>query len=86
MLWRLRSKRPRIEQLTLDCARVSGLLLQSRTRFDQNRAFLGLAVYAFEGLFRIEVGYLNVFLSREPNRLAHVLSLNFFVSHGGRSR
>ena len=52
--------------------------------FDQNRAFLGLAVYAFGALFRTEVGYLNVFLSREPNRLAHVLSLNFFVSFGGR--
>lgn len=126
------------EQLTLNCTRVSGLLLQSRSRFeqrfqkgssgtahrfrqfvrlnyrpkqrvpvgvaffdevfvgiegagwakqgfDQNRAFLGLAVYAFERLFRVEAGYLNVFLSRQPNRLAHVLSLNFFVSYGGRS-
>lgn len=125
------------EQLTLDCRRVVGLLIQSRTRFeqrfqpassgtahrfrqfarlnyrpdprvpvgiaffdevffgingarwakqgfDQNRAFLGLAVYAFDALFRTEVGYLNVFLSRQPNRLAHVLSLNFFVSFDGR--
>jgi hypothetical protein len=53
--------------------------------FDQNRAFLGLAIFALEALFRVEVGYLNVFLSREPNRIAHVLSLNFFVSYGGRS-
>lgn len=127
------------EQLTLDFRRVSGLLLQSRTRleqrfqtdssgtshrfrefvrlnyrptqrlpigiafydevflgmrgagwakqgFDQNRAFLGLAVFALEALFRVEVGYLNVFLSREPNRIVHALSLNFFVSYGGRSR
>ena len=32
--------------------------------FDQNRAFLGLAVYAFEAIFRVEAGYLNVFLLR----------------------
>ncbi|NNE20634.1 MAG: DUF2490 domain-containing protein [Myxococcales bacterium] len=127
------------EQLTLTSTQVSGLLLQSRTRFeqrfqtgptgtahrfrqfvrlnyrpkqrvpvgiafvdevfvgiqgagwaaqgfDQNRVFLGLAVYAPEALLRVEVGYLNVFLSRQPNRLAHVLSLNFFVSFGGRAR
>lgn len=125
------------EQLTLDWRPVSGLLLQSRTRFeqrfqvgasetahrfrefvrvnyrpkqrlpvgiafydevfvgiqgagwarqgfDQNRAFLGLAVHALEALFRVEVGYLNVYLSREPNRIAHVLSMNLFVSYGGR--
>ena len=52
--------------------------------FDQNRAFLGLAVYAFETLFRVEVGYLNVFLSRETDLLTHTLSLNFFVSFKGR--
>jgi len=48
--------------------------------FDQNRVFLGLAIYAFEKLLRIEVGYLNVYLSRQPNRLTHVLGLNFLVS------
>lgn len=52
--------------------------------FDQNRAFLGLAIYAFEKLFRVEVGYLNVYLSRQQNRLDHVLSINFFVSFTGR--
>lgn len=52
--------------------------------FDQNRVFLGLAVYAFEKLFRVEVGYLNVYLSRQQNRLDHVLSINFFVSFKGR--
>jgi hypothetical protein len=51
--------------------------------FDQNRAFLGLGVYAFEKLFRVEVGYLNVYLSRERNQLAHVLSINFFLSFKG---
>jgi len=58
----------------------------ARQGFDQNRAFLGLAIFALEALFRVEVGYLNVFLSRDPNRMAHALSLNFFVSYGGRSR
>ena len=48
--------------------------------FDQNRVFLGLAIHSFEKLFRTEVGYLNVYLSRQPNRLTHVLSINFFVS------
>jgi len=52
--------------------------------FDQNRVFLGLAIYAFEKLFRVEVGYLNVYLSRQQNRLDHVLSINFFVSFKGR--
>ncbi len=52
--------------------------------FDQNRVFLGLAVYAFEKLFRIETGYLNVFVDRQTNRLEHVLSFNFFVSFKGQ--
>ncbi len=52
--------------------------------FDQNRAFLGLAIYAFEKLFRVEVGYLNVYLSRRSDRLDHVLSVNFLISFKGR--
>ena len=52
--------------------------------FDQNRVFLGPAIYAFESLFRVEVGYLNVYLSRQTNRLDHVLAINFFVSFKGR--
>jgi len=52
--------------------------------FDQNRAFLGLAIYAFEKLFRTEIGYLNVYLSRQPNQLEHILSINFFVSFKGK--
>jgi hypothetical protein len=52
--------------------------------FDQNRVFLGVAIYAFEKLFRIEVGYLNVYLSRQPNRLTHVLGFNFLVSFKGK--
>lgn len=52
--------------------------------FDQNRVFGGLAVYAIESLFRVEVGYLNVFLSRQPDLMDHVLSMNFFVSFRGR--
>jgi hypothetical protein len=48
--------------------------------FDQNRAFLGLAIYAFGKLFRTEVGYLNVYLSRKSNQMTHVLALTFFVS------
>lgn len=50
--------------------------------FDQNRLFIGLAIYALE-LFRVEVGYLNVYLSREPDALIQALSINFFVSFQG---
>jgi hypothetical protein len=52
--------------------------------FDQNRVFLGLAIYAFEKRFRVEVGYLNDYLSRQPNRLVHILSINFFLSFKGK--
>ncbi|MBW2688191.1 MAG: hypothetical protein JRE19_20160, partial [Deltaproteobacteria bacterium] len=51
---------------------------------DQNRAFLGLAIYAFEKRFRTEIGYANVYLSRQPNRLTHVLGFTFFVSFKGK--
>jgi len=52
--------------------------------FDQNRAFVGLAIYAFGNLFRTEVGYANVYLSRQPNQLTHVLGITFFVSFKGK--
>lgn len=54
--------------------------------FDQNRVFLGPAIYAFDGLFRVEVGYLNVFLSRETQQLVHIASFNFIVSFKGGTR
>lgn len=50
--------------------------------FDQNRLFLGLAIYALE-LFRVEVGYLNNYLAREPDQLTQALSINFFVTFKG---
>lgn len=37
--------------------------------FDQNRLFVGPAVFAFEGIFRVEVGYPFNYLSRTPNRI-----------------
>ncbi|MEM7138393.1 MAG: DUF2490 domain-containing protein [Myxococcota bacterium] len=52
--------------------------------FDQNRVFAGIAIYAFQKLFRVEVGYLNVYVNRQTNQMAHVLSMNFFVSFKGR--
>ncbi|MEM8606220.1 MAG: DUF2490 domain-containing protein [Myxococcota bacterium] len=52
--------------------------------FDQNRIFAGLAVYDGTGIFRTEVGYLNVYVSRETNIINHVLSMNFFVTFKGR--
>lgn len=52
--------------------------------FDQNRIFAGLAVYGGSGIFRTEVGYLNVYVSRDTNVINHVLSMNFFVSFRGR--
>lgn len=54
--------------------------------FEQHRVFLGLAMYPLAELLRVEVGYLNVFLSRDPNRMSHVLSINLFLSYGGRAR
>ncbi|MEM7436358.1 MAG: DUF2490 domain-containing protein [Myxococcota bacterium] len=54
--------------------------------FEQHRVFLGLATYPVSKLLRIEVGYLNVFLSRETNRMSHVLSINFFLSYPGRQQ
>lgn len=52
--------------------------------FDQNRAFLGLAVHAVDGRLRVEVGYLNVVITREQRSLSHVLALNFFVPFKGK--
>jgi len=52
--------------------------------FDQNRIFAGLAIYAFDPLFRFEVGYLNVYASRAVNVITHAVSINFFVSFKGR--
>ena len=52
--------------------------------FDQNRAHLGLAIYSKNELFRTEIGYLNVYLNRQINRMSHVLALTFFVSHTGK--
>ncbi|MEM8606615.1 MAG: DUF2490 domain-containing protein [Myxococcota bacterium] len=54
--------------------------------FEQHRAFLGLAMYPVSKFLRVEVGYLNVFLSRDVNRMSHVLSINFFLSYPGRQR
>jgi hypothetical protein len=52
----------------------------SKKGFDQNRLFVGPAVFAFEGIFRVEVGYPFNYLSRTPNRIPHILALNLFVS------
>jgi hypothetical protein len=48
--------------------------------FDQNRLFVGPAL-PIEGLGRLEVGYLNVFLLRESgNTDLHALSSNLFAT------
>ncbi len=47
--------------------------------FDQNRGFLGLAIFGPDR-FRVEVGYLNVFVARQDDVMAHVLSINLFYS------
>jgi hypothetical protein len=52
--------------------------------FDQNRLFVGPAVFAFDGMFRAEVGYQFVYLSREVNRSVHLLVINLFVSLRGK--
>ena len=52
--------------------------------FDQNRAHLGLAIYSKNKPFRTEVGYLNVYLNRDVNRMSHVLAVAFFVSYTGK--
>lgn len=52
--------------------------------FDQNRLFVGPAVFAFDGIFRAEVGYQFNYLNRTPNRIAHVLALNLFVNVRGK--
>lgn len=52
--------------------------------FDQNRAFLGLAVHTADGRLRVEAGYLNVVITREQRALTHVLALNFFVPFKGQ--
>ena len=54
--------------------------------FDQNRVFLGPAIYTLDGFFRIEVGYMNVYLARETNQLVHVASFNFFVNFRGKQK
>jgi hypothetical protein len=52
--------------------------------FDQNRAHVGLAIYSSNKPFRTEVGYLNVYLSRQTNRMSHVLAIAFFVGFKGK--
>ena len=48
--------------------------------FDQNRLFLGGSAKIAGGL-RVEMGYLFVYLNREPNNIvAHVLATNLFVA------
>jgi hypothetical protein len=48
--------------------------------FDQNRLFVGPAL-PVEGLGRVEVGYLNVFLLRDSgNTMLHTFSANLFLS------
>jgi hypothetical protein len=51
--------------------------------FDQNRAHLGLAIYSSKP-FRVEIGYLNVYASRQTNRMSHVLGAAFFVGFKGK--
>jgi hypothetical protein len=52
--------------------------------FDQNRLFVGPAVFGFDGIFRAEVGYQLVNQSRTPNRLIHILAINLFVNLKGK--
>jgi len=52
--------------------------------FDQNRAHLGLAIYSKNKPFRTEVGYLNVYVDRQVNRMSHVLAIAFFLSYTGK--
>ena len=52
--------------------------------FDQNRLFVGPAVFAFDGVFRVEAGYQFNYLSRTPNRIEHVLAVNLFVNVRGK--
>jgi len=52
--------------------------------FDQNRLFVGPALFAFDGIFRAELGYQFVYLSREVNRSVHLLVINFFVNLRGK--
>lgn len=52
--------------------------------FDQNRIFVGPAVFAFDGIFRVEVGYQFNYLNRALNRIAHILALNLFVNVKGK--
>lgn len=47
--------------------------------YDQNRLFVGLQL-AGRDWGRTEVGYMLVHLNRSPNLLAHVLSLNLFIT------
>lgn len=48
--------------------------------FDQNRLFIGPAVYAMPEL-RIEVGYSFVYLNREPvDQIQHIFGMNFLTA------
>lgn len=47
--------------------------------FDQNRLFVGVGFPSQSGV-RFEVGYLNVFLNRQPLEIAHVLAINGFFA------
>lgn len=48
--------------------------------FDQNRLFLGVALYAMKQM-RIETGYAFVYLNRQPaNQIQHVFAVNFLAT------
>ncbi|MCG5053470.1 MAG: DUF2490 domain-containing protein [Myxococcales bacterium] len=49
--------------------------------FDQNRVFVGLGAPALPGM-RVEVGYLHVYLQREPDdQVNHNLAVNVFLAY-----
>lgn len=52
--------------------------------FDQNRLFIGPAVFAIDGVFRAEVGYQFNYLSRAASQIVHVLAVNLFVNVKGK--
>lgn len=56
----------------------------AKTGFDQNRTFVGLALRDAERPFRMEIGYLAVFVQRTESLLTHNLSINLFWSPEGR--
>lgn len=47
--------------------------------FDQNRAFVGVGLPSQSGV-RFEVGYLNVYVKRAADQMAHALSINAFLA------